>query len=170
LLADYAGGSPDTMAWQRIQSWQDEAVGTLVHDFVTRARALRPSLIITVDGNASRPGARRPLEGRDEISWANRNWVDVFFNMDYRPEIDLTAVNAARSLLIDADKLWLLVGNYDLVDGVPKPRSGKWLSKVIAFAQDVRRDRGVGVYLYGQLSEEQIETLRFSVFAPPQRH
>ena len=170
LLADYAGGSPDAVAWQRIQVWQDDAVGELVQNFATRARALRPGLLIAVDGNALNPGVRRSLEGRDEISWANRNWVDVFFNMDYRPEFDLAAVNAARSRLIDADKIWLLVGNYDLVDGVPESRSGEWLSKVVAFAQDVRKDRGVGVYLYGQLSEEQIESLRLRSVAPTQRY
>jgi hypothetical protein len=160
LLVDYADGAPNEAAWRKIQSWQDNAVGALVYAFSTKARESKPTLLITVDGDAVPANRQRPLEGRDEISWANNSWIDIFFHMDYRPEVDLTVVNAAHSRLTDPRKLWLLVGNFDTVDGIHEPRSGSWLAKVISFTQNIRRDAGVGVYLYDLLSEEQIESLR----------
>jgi hypothetical protein len=162
LLADYENGSPNTAARRRIQSWQDSAVGGLVNEFSKRARTLRRGLNISVDGNAVSSAAQRPLEGRDAILWANQNWVDVIFNMDYRPEIDISAAQAARAQLTDPGKLRLLVSNFDSIDDSPVPRSGKWMAKVIEFARRTRQDTGVGVYLYGLLSDEQIEALRLS--------
>lgn len=164
LLADQAAAR-DPLARGRIQSWQDEAVGSIVHDFADRARMLKPKLVISVDGHAVTAEDRRPLEGRDEIAWANRDWIDVVFDMDYRAVVDIEAERAARARLADSSKLWLLVGNYNLIDGSANPRSGKWLARVINFAQCIQRDKGLGIYIYSQLNDEQIQALR--VTAPP---
>ncbi len=159
LLEDYAHAAPDSSAWLRIQDWQDSAVGALVRDIAGGAREIKPALTISIDGFAVSTQAQRPLEGRDEVSWANRGWIDVVFHMDYRPEIDIGAERAARASLVDPGKLWLLVSNYDLIDNKPEPRSGKWLRKVIDFSKSAERDRGLGVYLYGRLTGEQIDAL-----------
>ncbi len=166
LLEDYANGAPGTSAWLRIQDWQDSAVSALVRGLSARAREVKPALIISVDGFAVSSQMQRPLEGRDEISWANSGWIDVIFHMDYRPEIDILAVHAARTMLIDQSKLWLLVSNYDLIDNSPEPRTGKWLRKVMDFSQYFERDRGIGVYLYSRLTDEQTDALRFSAAKP----
>jgi hypothetical protein len=160
LLEDNANGAPVTTARQRIQSWQDSAVGALVHDFSNKARALKPGLIISIDGYAMSSESQRPLEGRDELSWANRGWIDIIFHMDYNREVDITLEQSARSHLTDPSKLWLLVSNYDLIDSSAAPRPGQWIRKVIDFAKVKQRDKGIGVYLYGQLSDEQIAALQ----------
>jgi len=159
LLADFAGGAPTPAARRRIQDWQDAAVGILVRDFSARARALKPRLVISIDGYAVQSSAERPLEGRDEVSWANHDWIDVVFQMDYRPEIDVAAYRAARARLADPSKLWPLVSDFDVIDGSPEPRSGRWLSKVVDFVRVSERAPGVGVYLYELLSDAQIEAL-----------
>jgi uncharacterized lipoprotein YddW (UPF0748 family) len=159
LTTDYADGAPSAAARRRIESWQDAALGGLVREFSERAHALKPGLVISVDGNALNANAQRPLEGRDEPAWANNGWIDVFFSMDYRPEIDIAAVQASRLQLADPGKLWLLVGNFDLIDDHAESRSGIWLAKVMEFARKNPRDRGMGVYLYGLLDDGQIAEL-----------
>jgi hypothetical protein len=175
LMVDFADGAPDLAARQRIQDWQDEAVGEIVREFRGMARKAKPHLQISVDGFAVASERERPLEGRNEIVWANRDWIDTIFHMDYEPEINLAAVNAARTRLTDPGKLWLLAGNYDSIDGSPQPRSGKWLSRVLNLAERTGQGGGVGVYLYGQLSEAQVTALQSSspastpaALAPPQ--
>jgi Glycosyl hydrolase-like 10/Concanavalin A-like lectin/glucanases superfamily len=159
LMADFADGAPDPAARERLQEWQDEAVGEIVRDFAGNARRTKPDLTISVDGYAVASEQDRSLEGRNEISWANRGWIDTIFHMDYEPEINLTALNAARSRLADPEKLRLLAGNYDSIDGDPQPRSGKWLSAVLNYAERTGQS-GIGIYLYGQLSEAQINALQ----------
>ena len=70
LLTDYANTALDQNARDRIQSWQDEAVGSIVQDFSVRARMRKPKLVISVDSHAVGAETRRALEGRDEIDWA----------------------------------------------------------------------------------------------------
>jgi hypothetical protein len=166
LLADFSGGAPNAQARRRIEGWQDAAVGTIVRDFSARAHALKPRLVISIDGYAVRSSEERPLEGRDEVSWANHDWIDVIFQMNYRPEPDTAAYRAARAELADASKLWQLVSDFDVIDGSPAPRSGEWLSKVVDFERVGEAAHGVGVYLYGLLSDAQIEALRAMTPAP----
>jgi uncharacterized lipoprotein YddW (UPF0748 family) len=159
LIRDYSAGSPDESARKRIQGWQDEAVGSLVEAVSKRARAIKPAIIISVDGHVTRDDAQRPLEGRDEIDWANHNWVDAIYHMDYRSVVDTATVTAAKAKLNDPARLRLLVANYDLVDEDPIPRSGIWISRVLRYAKEQRGDSGIGVYLYSRLNQEQIRTL-----------
>lgn len=160
LLKDYANGSPEASARSRIQNWQDVAVGNLVSIFSAKAHSLKPQLIISVDGVAVASEDQRPLEGRNEIVWANRDWIDVIFHMDYRPVVDIAAAHAARTMLNNPAKLWLLVGNYDMIDGTPVPRSGEWVSRVVEYTKRLRGDAGVGIYLYSRLSDGQVQALR----------
>ncbi len=160
LLTDYRDGAPDPGARLRIQSWQDAAIVKIVAPFAEQARAIKPGLIISIDGHLLDAATPRPLEGRDESTWANRNWVDVIFHMDYRPEIDVAAMQSARARLATPAKLWLLAGNWDFVDGRLQPRSGRWVRGVVDFAQSKLRDRGVALHMYASLSNEQVEALR----------
>jgi hypothetical protein len=159
LLTDYAQGAPSAQARARIATWQDGAIADLVGDFAAQARALRPNLQISVDGYVQANDAERPLEGRDEVSWANRGWVDAIFQMDYRPEVDVGKLMAGRARLLDPDKLWLVFANYDLVDDAAVPRSPLWVSRVMRRASAGDWGRGVGMYLYNQLDDAQVTAL-----------
>ena len=160
LLSDYSNGSADISARHRIQAWQDDAVGSLVQRLSAEARKIKPQIAISVDGYAVGDEEQRPLEGRNEIVWANREWVDAVYHMDYRSVVDTRALSAARALMKDPRRLRLLIANYELIDDIPVPRSGTWMSRVVRYARDVRRDSGVGVYLYSRLNDEQIRALR----------
>jgi hypothetical protein len=161
LLKDYAllKGAPSPGARSRIQTWQDMAVAGVVKEFSTRARSVNPRLLISVDGFATPSQADRPLEGRDEINWANQGWIDVIFHMDYRPTLDLKRFEAARSMLTDPEKLWFLIANYDLIDDVPTPRSGKWVASVLEAAENSQYGSGIGVYIINQLNSSQTRAL-----------
>lgn len=159
LLTDYRGGDPDAGARLRIQGWQDAAIAKIVGPFAKQARVVKAGLIISMDGHLLAAANPRPLEGRDESTWANRNWVDVIFHMDYRPEVDVAAMQAARTRLTDPAKLWLLAGNWDFVDGRLQPRSGRWVRRVVDFARSTLRDRGVALHMYASLSDEQVQAL-----------
>jgi len=160
LVADYSNGAPNPSARSRIQAWQDDAVGDLVQKLSAQAHAINPAIAVSVDGHAVADEAQRPLEGRNELVWANREWIDAIYHMDYRPVVDIKALNSAATGLKDPSRLRMLVANYDLIDETPVPRSGLWISRVMRYAQDRRHDSGVGVYLYSRLNDEQIRALR----------
>lgn len=159
LLTDFRGGEPDAGARQRIQGWQDAAIAKIVGPFAKQARIIKPGLIISMDGHLLDAANPRPLEGRDESAWANHNWIDVIFHMDYRSEVDVGGMQAARARLTDPAKLWLLAGNWDFVDGRLQPRSGRWVRRVVDFARSNLRDRGVAFHMYESLSDEQVQAL-----------
>jgi len=100
------------------------------------------------------------LEGRNEILWANQNWVDAVYHMDYRAVVDKHAFDAARSLMKDPGRLRLLIANYDLIDETPVPRSGTWISRVVRYSREGSRDLGIGIYLYSRLDDQQILALQ----------
>lgn len=160
LLQDYADDAPTPEARSRISRWQDEAVSQVVSEVAARARSAKPSIFISVDGNVTAAESLRPLEGRNEIAWANRGWIDAIFHMDYRPTPNIQTFEAGRARLTDPGKLWLAIGNYDFIDGATVARGGPWLGKFVGTARSLGLGRGIGVYLLNELSPPQVEALR----------
>jgi Glycosyl hydrolase-like 10/Concanavalin A-like lectin/glucanases superfamily len=148
----------------RIQKWQDDAVGEVVSDFAKRARNLKPNLVISIDGHVEIDDAVRSLQGRNELKWENRRWIDVIFNMDYQARIDFEKITFAQTNLSDRKKLVLLFGNYEHEDDLIVSRPGDIVAKYIEFAQRTWPGTGVALYLYTKLSDEQIKGLKSGVF------
>jgi hypothetical protein len=62
-------------------------------------------------------------------------------------------------------KLTVLLGNFErAASKTVSPRSGKLVDQLIRYVKRKWPDRGVGLYLYEQLSDEQIQELRRSSF------
>lgn len=136
--------------------YQEATVTDLVRDISARVRKLKPAIVISADAH---PDLTDFLQGQNSVDWANRGYVDVVFRMDYAQMIDVTSTNAVRRRLNSPDSVTVLIGNYDLIPAGAQPRSGRWLVETLA---DIARRwplSGTAVYLYNQLSDDQVAAL-----------
>lgn len=153
-------------ARNRLEQWQDQAVRDIVDTFSRRAKEINPDLIISVDGHPKPKTEHRPLEGRNEIDWINDGLIDVVFAMDYRETIDYETINAVRKDLRRPERLIVLFGNYDRLSKTSPavPRRGNLVAKYASYAQHQWPSSGVGFYIYGQMTDEQVAALRAGPF------
>jgi hypothetical protein len=149
-----------------LEQWQDKAVRDIVDNFSKRAKALKPNLVISVDGHPKPKTGHRPLEGRDEINWMNDGLIDVVFAMDYRETIDYETIDAVRKDLRRSDRLIVLFGNYDRLNNAAPAisRKGTLVAKYATYAQHRWPSSGIGFYIYGQMTDEQVSALRDGPF------
>ena len=161
---DYALREVSGPARDRLQNWQDQAVSDIVSGFSQASKALKPGLIVSVDGHPQPKDAIRPLQGKDELLWANNGWIDVIFAMDYSERVDFETIDQVRRGLLDPNKLIVLFGNYDKRDTTVVGRPGKLVDNYAAYARRKWVGSGVAFYLYGQLSDDQVETLARGTF------
>jgi uncharacterized lipoprotein YddW (UPF0748 family) len=120
-------------------------------------RAVKPRVVISVDAF---PELTDYLNGQNSVDWANRGYIDVLFRMDYAKKIDGASTNAVRARMKQPDRLTIIAGNYDLVSNGAVPRSGQWLVNTLREIGDRWPRTGAAVYLYNQLSEEQVRALK----------
>lgn len=149
-----------------LKQFSDNAVKDIVSRVSQQARRIKPNLIISVDGH---PVPRLMLpsdQGRQEIEWANAGLVDVIYAMDYEKNPDLDGFDLASEELHDPGKLIMLTSDYDEISGVPISRSPEEFANLVALVQK-KWNRGVGVYLYSMLTDEQIDSLSEGPFKYP---
>lgn len=153
-------------ARSRLEQWQDSAVREIVHAFSTRAREIKPNLLVSVDGHPKPNTESRPLEGRDEVGWLNEGLIDVVFAMDYRETIDYKTIDAVRKDLRRPEQLIVLFGNYDRLHKTAPavPRKGVLVAKYASYAQRRWSSLGIGFYIYAQMSDDQVSALRGGPF------
>lgn len=173
LMTDYLGRAVLSESRNRIQKWQDHAVVGIVKNLSISAKSIKPELIISVDAHPKPNNVIRPLQGRNVIEWANNDWIDVIFNMDYSQNIDIENHEAVRQELINKDKLVFLLGNYDKIQGDIVSRDPYLVAKNALYNQ--RRWPGIGIayYIYNLLSDEQINklsTMPFNESSVPNWH
>lgn len=161
---DYALRSVNGASRDRIQEWQDAAVGQILENLSLAAKKIDPDLIISVEGHPKPKDKVRPLDGRDVIGWLKKGWVDIVFAMDYRERIDFETIDDVRSELDDDSRLVVLFGNYEKVGNKVFARPGKLVARYAKFAQRKWPGSGVAFYLYGCLSDEQIAFLKRGPF------
>lgn len=164
LQADYYLRFVAGSARDRIEAWQDEAVTDIVTRVARSARKTRPNIVISVDGHPKAKGEVRPLEGRNEVAWANDGLVDVIFAMDYRKRFDEAALDGVYADLANPRKLIPLFGNYDRIDNKATPRSGVLINKYVEYVRRRWVASGVSFYIYSMLSDEQMRSLRGHAF------
>lgn len=164
--ADYSLRAILGPARNRLEQWQDQAVRDIVDTFSRRAKEINSDIIISVDGHPKPKTEHRPLEGRNEIGWMNDGLIDVVFAMDYRETIDYEQINAVRRDLHRPERLIVLFGNYDRrsATALAVPRPGALVAKYASYAQHQWPTSGVGFYIYGQMTDEQIAALRDGPF------
>lgn len=164
LITDLVIWKTDVGFETHVQQWIDQAITAIVSDVSNRAKSIRPSVIISVDGAPLNRFGRR--EGRDEIRWANTGLIDAIFHMDYNIVPDYEMFNNAVIRLNNPQKLIFLAGNYDKDNSRIVSRKASALSTIIK--KTTRRwPWGIGVYLYSMLTDEQVEKLLSELFSIP---
>ncbi len=170
LLADFKDSDSSSSARRRLRDWLDRDVGSIVWEVASKARQIRPALIVSVDSYAEPDQESRLLEGRDDIGWANKNWIDAIFHMDYRAVLEVKQIDAARASLVKPSKLIVLVGNYDRVDGIAIPRTADWIAHVSNFVLNRWGGNGLGVYQLEWMVDPQVAAFGngpFRIHGPP---
>src|SRR3569623_609231 len=147
----------------RLEQWQDAAVKDIVSRMATEGRRIKPNLVISIDGYAT--SSARPLEGRNELDWANSGLINAIFNMDYERDVDVTNADEVRSLLAVPSRLMVLFGNYDKRSDTPEmSREAELISAYAEYSQRKWPGSGMGFYIYSLLSDEQSQALRAGPF------
>lgn len=138
--------------------YQESTVTGLVRTIAEAVRAVKPRAIISADAY---PDLTDYLNGQNSVEWANRGYIDVLFRMDYNKTVNHVATEAVRTRLKNPDCLTVIAGNYDPVSNGAAPRSGRWLVDTLQGIASHWPQSGVALYLYNQLSDEQVEALKF---------
>lgn len=167
LLQDAAEMWRNKESGDSIAKWNAEAVTRIIEEFSAQARARRPKMPISID---SHPVAKWTyLEGASSIAWANRGLIDMVFDMQYMPKIDVMAVNGAKAKLLDPAKYVLLVGNYE---ASPADKQRVWARDATLVAELLKQSRlhsqragAVALYEYRFLNEAQIQAISRGPFS-----
>lgn len=160
LVNDAAHPKKDGTLAVHLQEWQDEAVEAVVSDVSGAVRQFRPGGIISVAGN---PQSYPSQEGRQEALWANKGLVDLVFDMEYADPPDVERHHLVSAQFNDPGKLVMLVSNHDWKGGRPVPKEARRLNQNADYVRG-RWGRGMGVYIYSMLSDDQVEMLRQGPF------
>ncbi len=153
-----------------IVRFQNDAIAAIVRTFAVRARALRPRLVISVDGHPRLPDEPPGIQGRDGIAWVRNGWIDVLYSMDYGQRIGWQRYDRLRALLERPEALVVLCGNYErLPNGQVGSRAGWLVAGLIGFCQRKYPGNGVALYWLGSLDEDQARALRSGPFKNPAR-
>lgn len=161
----------DQTAFASIAQWNGAAMNEIVRTLSSKIRAAKPRLILSVDTHATYEWVA--FQGANAVKWANQEWIDVIYHMEYDPlsKFRWPMIRRAESQLKDPSKLVLLVGNYDTSlfnKSTIWSRSARDTVEVMKVSQDFRKNgNGPGLYVYSYLSDQQIEALRAQVFTQP---
>ncbi|MEM5789678.1 MAG: family 10 glycosylhydrolase, partial [Syntrophobacteraceae bacterium] len=175
LIEDLKKRNPDGSLESHVQEWQDKAVQEIVRTVSKEAKAIKPLLVVSVWGHPQLPNLGLPAnpEGRREIPWANNGLVDLILCGEYGNRPDFQGIALVSKHVPSNVSVLITLGNYDKPYGgsvgTITPRNAKLVADLVAFAQRLS-DRGVALYLYSQLTDEQILALRrgpFSLDARP---
>ena len=162
LLDKYANKIPKYNIKQ-VGKWNKKSVTDIVSTFAISAKKIKPKITISVDAHPLNPDLL--FQGQDSISWANNNYIDVIFNMDYRQKVD---VNTAKSILSELDnknKLIMLLATYDKVDDKVIKRDGVIINRLIEYFRETGVSNGLAFYHYIQLSDDQLRTLSQNAYS-----
>ncbi len=166
LLRDAESMWKNAESGDSLARWNAAAVTKIIEEFSGQARARRPKLPISVD---SHPVAKWTyLEGASSIDWANRGLIDMIFDMQYMKEIDVAAVNAAKSKLADPARYTLLVGNFEAAFF---NKNRVWARDAVLVTELLKKSRlysqqagAVALYEYRFLTSEQIQAINRGPF------
>ncbi len=168
LLVDSRLRMIPTLTLKELFTWQEAAVTDIVSNVSLRARAVKPAIVISVDAH---PGHRvDEVQGRNSIRWADDGLVDVVYMMHYEASPNWGELKIYQQKMRRPEALVVLCGNYDRPDGTnasATSRSGAHVEQLLNGARSYQAGNGVGLYLYGRLTDDQISSLQTGVFRTP---
>ena len=147
-----------------LQRFLDSAVEDVVRRVSEGVRSRKPGVVLSVDGQPIPSILCPSQEGRQEVAWANGGFVDLIFSMNYEQVPDTDALDLVKGELMEPEKLVLLLGCTDGPDEKPHSRDARLVAGLVGVAQR-KGPRGVGIYPYFALSDEQLRLLADGPFA-----
>jgi hypothetical protein len=100
--------------------------------------------------------AQSTREGVDMQEWLGSGLIDQMAVFEYgRP------FPAARLSGLDTSRLWVITGNYTMVNGTATPQSGLDVAKAWRQVRHAVAPYGVGLYLANLLTDEQARHVRY---------
>lgn len=167
LAADAKVTGTDLAARAAISGWQDAAVAAVVEGIASRVRRARPRAIVSVDAHIAPRAALRPLEGRAVLEWADRDWIDLIFAMEYEASPDIERFELAAKDVPANTRLVFVFANYDRVDGANHARDPADVTTFAALGQRWPGSDGVAFYMRGMQTPGQAAALRAGPFRVP---
>ena len=76
---------------QELHAWHGAAVDGIVERATARARGIKPGIIVSAAVFSNVPYVWP--QGQDAVKWANNDWVDVIFTMDYEMSAFMVRMN-----------------------------------------------------------------------------
>jgi len=166
LLDDMYNKTPNGGVETHIQDWQDSAVESVVKDIAEKSKARKPGLIISIDGYPLPRVMTTNSQGRQELLWAKKGFIDAIYVMDYRESPNFEMMQSIKDEMLKETYLIPLLGNYAKNSGKSIiPRDENLLALLIKYVQCRWVNKDIGIYLYGILTDSQISTLHASVFS-----
>jgi hypothetical protein len=110
------------------------------------------------------------VQGRNSLKWADEGLIDVIYMMHYEASPDWDSLKSFQQQMKRPEALVVLCGNYDRPDGNndhATSRSGLKVADLLNHARDYHMGNGVGLYLYGRLTDDQIVRLQQGPFKVP---
>lgn len=158
LLTDMIQRDPRGALEPHLQAFLDEAVEDIVLRVSQGARQLKPGLVISVDGHPQPAFFPPSDEGRQEIRWANAGLIDLIYSMNYEADLDLEGIELAAARLVNPERLRVIVGNFERLNGASVARDPKLLADLVQAVRQ-RWGRGVSVYPYSLLQSTHARAL-----------
>lgn len=156
--------------FKELFDWQEAAVEDIVRRVSVGARQIKNNIVISVDAY---PGHRvDQVQGRNSLKWADEGLIDVIYMMHYEASPDWDSLKSFQQQMKRPEALVVLCGNYDRPDGNndhATSRSGLKVADLLNHARDYHMGNGVGLYLYGRLTDDQIVCLQQDTFRLPAR-
>lgn len=146
---------------------REQLIAALIRDIANKSRTINPSLVVSVDAAPWSPTIKQ--FGQDSVKWAEDGIIDVIYSMQYQPNPDFAVAEKARASMKRPEAFVVMVGNFDRVGLLQKvvPREPELLVSLIERSRQIAPGNGVAVYLYGQMSDAQVQVLRETVFRTP---
>lgn len=156
-----------TEAWESMKEWNLLAVSDIVSSFSTRAREIKPKLLISVDSIVLIQDFRE--QGADSINWGNQGWIDVIYHMDYGRKVNTRLVELGRSKLKDPDSLVDLIGNVEALNTKDAfARDPQLVADLLAYTRTKwSGGNGVALWTYQFLTDAQIQKIKNGPFREP---
>jgi uncharacterized lipoprotein YddW (UPF0748 family) len=156
--------------FKELFEWQEAAVEDIVRRVSTGARQIKGDIVLSVDAY---PGNRvDQVQGRNSMKWADMGLIDVVYMMHYEDSPDWGSLRSFQQQMKRPEALVVLCGNYDKPDGNNEhvtSRSGLKVADLLNHARDYQMGNGVGIYLYGRITDDQIVRLQQDTFKVPAR-
>lgn len=155
------------------------AVAAAVEDIVTAVHAVKPNLVISVDGGVASEFDHRLAKmddtlGRNQTEWLKAGLIDVVFDMDYSPTLNVPKFDRARSYVAPEKtphSVVKLLGDYESPSpGVVYARDAGLLADLVHFSQ-VKWPGTVAVYWMDELYRDTslVTALASGPFQQPAR-